>query len=579
MPQLTKQFDPDAFLKKAPASAGFDPDAFLQKNTAPSVGKGESFLRGASQGATFGWQEELSAPLEKLIGTIADNEAYQNKSVADLKQTYREQNKAAEAAHPGAYLGGEIAGGTITTLPMSGYGGGAARAATTVGKIFTKEGAKIIGREALRGGAEGALIGGIQGAGSAEGAMNSAIAGAKGVGMGGVAGAVLSAAAKPVVDRGLHILEKTIQSAQKIPNRVLQYVRDNPDKIEIIRTAAANKNQAIADTAADVADGLGAAFNKIVTRENGIIDSFVEGSGNHPIDVSNIISAIDNEISTLQKGALTPDPKSAISALLKIKEEFMSRFGKSPGVAEMPAGTVNILRKEFNDLARGAYNRKLGTGNPVLAKAAAAIGDATREALDSVSPEIRKANLRLKRLIEKRQLVAKKFGAPSLLSYENEIDPADVQKILTRLPSEHQASNKSHVSELAELTGIDLPGQADFIDAVKAFEAEGSKLASKWYTGRSLLQPLTFGALGTAGGYASGQDPAMMGLLGALGLLAGAGSQSKAGLQLMLKNKEVRGAAGKAVDMLRRGISQQMGRGAGEPIEFEPSVVMPRKKN
>lgn len=93
----------------------------------PDVSRTESFLRGAGQGATLGFQDEASAWLERkfadLLGDQATKDLYKTKSYNDLLQTYRDQNKAAKDAHGGFYATGQIAGmapGMIATGSLGG---------------------------------------------------------------------------------------------------------------------------------------------------------------------------------------------------------------------------------------------------------------------------------------------------------------------------------------------------------------------------------------------------------------------------------------------------------------------------
>jgi hypothetical protein len=122
-------FDPDRYLAEK-TGQDFDPDAYLSEKTAqaaptqPSLG--DALRRGATQGATLGFGDEIvgavSAPLLKLIGKFSGNAAYQdafgNKPLGDLyregRDIERKADTSAEAAHPVAYTGGQLAGGALT---------------------------------------------------------------------------------------------------------------------------------------------------------------------------------------------------------------------------------------------------------------------------------------------------------------------------------------------------------------------------------------------------------------------------------------------------------------------------------
>jgi len=155
-------FDPDKFLKDTePAVEGdFDPDAFLADTEQPS--QLEAAGRGALQGATLGFGEEIGAaaltPLEHLRQKIASlipgtpeevdaklreqgftgavDESSAGDIYRELRDTARGADKAAQEAHGGTYLAGELAGGIAPAIVS---GGGTA--AATVAKTGLKEAA------------------------------------------------------------------------------------------------------------------------------------------------------------------------------------------------------------------------------------------------------------------------------------------------------------------------------------------------------------------------------------------------------------------------------------------------------
>lgn len=94
----------------------------------------ESLGRGLSQGSTLGFQDELSPMLErgfaKLFGDKDTKALYASKSNEDLRNTYRDQNKAAQEANPGLYTTGQVTGSTPLMLATGGGSGLGAAAAT-----------------------------------------------------------------------------------------------------------------------------------------------------------------------------------------------------------------------------------------------------------------------------------------------------------------------------------------------------------------------------------------------------------------------------------------------------------------
>src|SRR5580692_1031750 len=104
-------FDPDAFLKAtAPgASGGFDPDKFLAQTAPPKEEPGalEALGRGAVQGATFGFGDEIAGAVQSIFGS---------KTYQQARDEARANNAAAQAAHPNFYGAGELGGGLATSV-------------------------------------------------------------------------------------------------------------------------------------------------------------------------------------------------------------------------------------------------------------------------------------------------------------------------------------------------------------------------------------------------------------------------------------------------------------------------------
>ena len=109
---------PDSGSIQAPA--GIVPDqGSIQPPPEPSTL--EAFHRGAYQGSTFGFGDEISGAIGKLFG---------NKEYAAGRDTARQADTAAQEAHPFAYGGGELAGSLATPIP----GAGAAKGAGVLAK-------------------------------------------------------------------------------------------------------------------------------------------------------------------------------------------------------------------------------------------------------------------------------------------------------------------------------------------------------------------------------------------------------------------------------------------------------------
>lgn len=184
------QFD----TQKPVATSGFSED--LNKLT-PQVGGARSAAIGATQGALFGFGDELSGLAEasglpvgtppivsypvgayrRLTGAPGAEDAY-----TAARDRFRAEQAAAEAQHPYASGAGQV-------------GGSLATAAIPIGLAGT--GATLLG-SASRGALGGAALGAAQGAGNAPELANVPAEAATGAGIGGVIGATLPAAAGAV---------------------------------------------------------------------------------------------------------------------------------------------------------------------------------------------------------------------------------------------------------------------------------------------------------------------------------------------------------------------------------------------
>lgn len=185
----------------------------------PSMG--ESLARGAGQGATLGFGDEINAGVQAL-GIKALGQTGADKSLGQLyrenRDTFRRENDAAKKEHPYVYGAGQIAGGAPLALATG--GGGTAR---------------LIGTSAALGGATGlgestaADVGGMAldaGKGAAIGAAIPAAV----TGLGRAVPAATSALRKGAIDTARRILvNKTgsLSAARALPAEAVQEVLDS----------------------------------------------------------------------------------------------------------------------------------------------------------------------------------------------------------------------------------------------------------------------------------------------------------------------------------------------------------------
>lgn len=151
----------------------------------PDIGVGQSALVGASQGASFGFMDEVmggaSALAAKAMGNPADLSTLYDTAVS----VPRMAQKSAAEHHPFAYYGGQIAGGVAPAIASGGAG---------IAPQVARAGLGV--RTAVASG-EGAAFGALHGAGSADGGLADRASGAA---FGGAAGAVGGAVLPATVD-------------------------------------------------------------------------------------------------------------------------------------------------------------------------------------------------------------------------------------------------------------------------------------------------------------------------------------------------------------------------------------------
>lgn len=197
-------FDPKAFLAEgaAPATSSssapsFDPKAFLSESTSESPAppsKLESLARGAIQGATLSWGDEIGAALES---------AFTSKTYRAAVTENRANNARAKEENPWSYGAGEVGAG-IALGAATGGAGLAARTGLAAGKAATYTNAGLTGLRAAT--TTGAALGAISGAGAAEGGIGDTLekaltGGVIGAASGGIANKAFGKSAISTVDK------------------------------------------------------------------------------------------------------------------------------------------------------------------------------------------------------------------------------------------------------------------------------------------------------------------------------------------------------------------------------------------
>jgi hypothetical protein len=181
--------------------------------------KTESFIRGAAQGASLGFADEITAKMEELLF----DKDYQQ-ALAESRAAYKE----AEEVNPATSFVGNLVGGIAVPVPGLGIAKGAAKGGAAVARMATA----------------GAGLGAVAGAGVSEGATAGEIA--EDAVAGGLAGGVLT----PVIGMGAPALVKKAgeladstrlgRAVQNIFTKTKDSVVEQADKLAAARAAGAS---------------------------------------------------------------------------------------------------------------------------------------------------------------------------------------------------------------------------------------------------------------------------------------------------------------------------------------------------
>jgi hypothetical protein len=215
--------------------------AKLEAMQKPSVTS--SALRGAAQGVTFGFSDEIAGAAE-----AAYDVATTDKKLSDLKDLYRQRrdesrelNELAAKANPKAYTAGEITGGLaslVVPVGVVGRGVGALSKLGTVGKAVTT----------------GAALGAAGGAGySEEETVRGTLAD---MAIGATTGAALGAAGGAAGKAAGKFIEKAPEAAKSVSTSSIKEVLREGGKETAKGLAGAAIGGAIGGPAGAVAGGL-----------------------------------------------------------------------------------------------------------------------------------------------------------------------------------------------------------------------------------------------------------------------------------------------------------------------------------
>lgn len=347
----------------------------------PEVSQIESALRGAAQGASFGFADELTGAVESgLINPEKTYEQARNESRANYQQ--------AQQANPGTYMAGNI-GGAIAPALISGGTSALGSGLATAG-VIGSAGAKTIAGLA----AQGAIQGGLQGLGESEGDNIGDIARdvASGAALGGVTGGVLGGASRGI-SKAVDMLPSGTAIKEGIENRVaggitglsdegVDVLRKTPDALKRIESLGeGNTQDVILRKANDIEKFLenNPIKSRLDTNYNkalGLLDNSNATVSTAPID-----NIIQSKINKLDVGGQKAFGESA-QATQKYLENFRNQINQA-----FPDGQLDAPNaKRVIDQIRADIKKYGGFNNPM---ANDEIGNALKDVQRSLDQQLK----------------------------------------------------------------------------------------------------------------------------------------------------------------------------------------------
>jgi hypothetical protein len=422
-PKTNEQYDvPDE--QKDDASK-FLNAGFIVTPSGPGIG--EALARGGAQGLSSGFSDEIAAK----ISTAGQNEEEFKKRL----QEFRASDERARAAHPAAYTVGDVGGSIIPSLAAVGAtiasGGAASPAlAPTVGASAAKIGgafaAKNLGKVML----QGALQGGISGAGfgnklgTGESALPDVAGGSLLGGAIGAGGRVLGSAAKiskgaigkaisSVKDAGgktasgnkKSIIDSAINKigsmASGAPEEAVSNFRENPRLINDLIEKGATKHDIVKEIYDDISslDDLNAITGKAVREVTGKSKKTI-----NPMDLQRVA----NEKIEIIKREFGSGREEAIKELNFFKKQISDRTANKSGKSYkmMPMSEAHDLLQSL-----GSAFKKTGGQTAAEERVRGAVkslyGD-VRDLMATAEPEFGILNTQIS---ERKKLLENTFGA------------------------------------------------------------------------------------------------------------------------------------------------------------------------
>ena len=300
-------------------------DEEMTKMEADAPSEIDSAARGALQGATMGFADEISGATEALWNVAKGDP----RTFGELYRTYRDESrknfKTAEEANPKSYMAGNV-GGAIATAAIPGMGGAS------------------IGKLALQGAAQGL---GSSEADLTEGEVGQAL---KDTAVGAGTGAAIGGAGKVLSAAG----QKAAPYVNKVLGKAASGLEEGAEKLAVKATGATgNQSMQFADdagrqlldrklvrfgdSAGNIAERVGAASDD-AGRAIGEALEQLEAKG-ATASVDNVVTALESKIDDL---AQTPGNERIIKQLQAEVDNLYNR-----GQSNLPIGQAEVAKRNF----------------------------------------------------------------------------------------------------------------------------------------------------------------------------------------------------------------------------------------
>jgi len=341
-------FDPDKFL----AESSFDVDSFLEEDKAPApereeMGAIEAGISGLGEGSSFGYGDELAgavgAAIDRPVTYLMDKYAGVPEDMAGVpedsnfvdrykghRDSARSYQKQAQEDQPGAFMGGQLAGGLASGIALGGVGP-----------------QSLVGKAALEGGAYGL---GTSEADLTEGEYGQA---ALDTAIGAGTGALLG---------------KGLQKGGQALKKTAPYLKGKGEKLTTwLRTKADDFAQ---DAAEDILEMTPGARKKIerlgVTLGKGETDSvagqlpkFMKEKGfGFTGTVKKFKKTIQEvkDTSGKQIDDITTTFEERIQGLDEELTKLSTQYGPSDAMTRRNSRALGVVRKNFRDKAKYSYD-------------------------------------------------------------------------------------------------------------------------------------------------------------------------------------------------------------------------------